>query len=142
MDETDQKLVAALRRDGRASLSELAARLGLSRATVRSRMEKLLARGDVLGYSVVTKSDVTRDPVRALTMLAIEGRGTDRILRQLSALPEMRALHSTNGRWDVIAELGTDSLAALDAALSKIRRFDGISASETSLLLSTKRASR
>ncbi len=141
MDETDQKLIAVLRQDGRASLSELAARLGLTRATVRARMDKLKARGDILGYSVVMKSDVTRDPVRALTMVAIEGRGTDRILRQLSALPEIRALHSTNGRWDVIAELGADSLEALDAALSKIRKYDGISASETSLLLSTKRAS-
>jgi DNA-binding Lrp family transcriptional regulator len=49
----------------------------------------------------------------------------------------VRALHSTNGRWDIVAELGTDGLEAFDAALRRIRMIKGISNSETSLLLST-----
>ena len=57
MDETDQRLIAELRRDGRAALSELAERLGLSRATVRARMERLAARGEIAGFTVLTRSD-------------------------------------------------------------------------------------
>ena len=140
MDETDKSVVAALRRNGRASLSELALDLGLSRATVRTRMEKLEARGDILGFTVVLKQDVAQDPVRGLMMIGIEGRGTDRILRQLQGMSEVRAVHSTNGRWDLIADLGAATLAEFDAALSRIRRLEGVSASETSLLLSTPRA--
>jgi DNA-binding Lrp family transcriptional regulator len=95
----------------------------------------------VIGYTVVLKDDVVRDPVRALMMIGIEGRGTDRVIRQLSGLPQVRAVHSTNGRWDVIAELGTDTLEALDSVLSVIRKFDGVTQSETSLLLSTRKNS-
>jgi DNA-binding Lrp family transcriptional regulator len=73
-------------------------------------------------------------------MIGIEGRGTERIIRQLQGLSEVRAVHSTNGRWDVIAELGTGTLEALDAALTKIRRFDGVTTSETNLLLATRKA--
>ena len=140
MDETDQRLVAELRRDGRAALSDLAERLGLSRATVRARMERLTARGDIAGSTVLTRGDVTPSPVRGLMMIGIEGRGTDRILRQLQGMAEVRALHTTNGRWDVIVELGTDTLEALDQALSRIRRLDGVATSETSLLLSTRKS--
>ncbi len=140
MDKTDERLIASLRRNARASLSDLAHELGLSRTTVRVRLERLQQRGDILGFSVVLREDVLQDPVRGLMMLGIEGRGTDRIVRQLQGLREVRAVHSTNGRWDLIVELGTDTLEALDSALSKIRKFDGVATSETSLLLSTRKA--
>jgi DNA-binding Lrp family transcriptional regulator len=139
MDKTDERLVAALRHDARASLSDLASQLNLSRTTVRARIERLQARGDILGFSVVKKQDVLRDPVRGLMMIGIEGRGASRITRLLQGLPEVRAIHSTNGRWDLIVELGTETLETLDIALAKIRTFDGVVTSETNLLLSTKR---
>ena len=141
MDSTDERLISELRRDARQSLSDLAVGLGLSRTTVRARLERLRRSGDILGFTVITKGDVATAPVRGLTMLGIEGRGATRITRQLQGFPEVRAIHSTNGRWDLIVEIGTDTLEALDAVLARIRQLDGVSTSETSLLLSTKRAS-
>ena len=140
MDELDQRLVAALRQDARASHSDLAGTLGVTRATVRARIERLEARGVILGYSAVLREDRLADPVRGLMMIGIEGRGTERILRQLAGFSAVRGVHSTNGRWDVIAEIGTDSLEAFDAVLTQIRKLDGVATSETSFLLSTKKA--
>ena len=142
MDKTDERLIAALKEDGRASISDLAASLNLSRTTVRTRMERLQASGDILGFSVVLKRDVASQPVRGLMMIGIEGRGTDRITRQLIALPQVRAVHSTNGRWDLIVAIGADTLEEFDTVLAQIRRFDGIAHSETNLLLNTKKAAR
>ena len=140
MDKKDHGLISALRENARVSLSDLAHRLGVSRTTVRSRIERLQQRGDILGFTVVLKDDALHDPVRGIMMIGIEGRGTDRIVRQLTGLPELRAVHSTNGRWDVIAEIGTNSLEDFDSTLAKIRRMDGVTSSETSLLLSTRKA--
>ena len=142
MDKTDERLISALRHDARASLSDLAMQLELSRTTVRTRIERLQSRGDILGFTVVLKEDVLRDPVRGLMMIGIEGRGTSRITRQLQGFPEVRAIHTTNGRWDLIVELGTATLETLDEALAKIRMFDGVVSSETNLLLATKKDSR
>ncbi|MDP5216123.1 Lrp/AsnC family transcriptional regulator [Ruegeria sp. 2205SS24-7] len=139
MDKTDERLVSALRHDARASLSDLALQLSLSRTTVRARIERLIQRGDILGFSVVLKEDTLQDPVRGLMMIGIEGRGAQRITRQLQGLTEVRAIHSTNGRWDLIVELGTETLEELDRALARIRSFEGVQTSETSLLLSTKK---
>ncbi|MDK3019117.1 Lrp/AsnC family transcriptional regulator [Pseudodonghicola flavimaris] len=141
MDKTDERLLAALRQDARCSLSDLALQLGLSRSTVRSRIERLRQSGEILGFTVVLKRDVLRDPVRALMMVGIEGRGAARITRQVQGFAEVRAVHSTNGRWDLILELGTETLEDLDRALARIRVLDGVVSSETSLLLSTRKAS-
>ncbi|WP_425039687.1 Lrp/AsnC family transcriptional regulator [Primorskyibacter sp. S187A] len=140
MDDLDRQLIALLRQDARASLSDLAAGLRLTRATVRARIAKLRDRGEVLGFSVVLKSDVMEAPVRGLMMIGIEGRGTERILRQLQGYPDVTRVWSTNGRWDVIAEIGTQTLEAFDDVLFRIRRLDGVTTSETSLLLSTRKS--
>ncbi|MGZ2257751.1 Lrp/AsnC family transcriptional regulator [Roseobacter sp. A03A-229] len=141
MDDMDKCLISALRHNARASLSDLAVELGLTRATVRTRLARLQERGDILGFTVVMKEDTLSDPVRGLMMIAIEGRGTDRILRHLSGMPEVRRVYSTNGRWDVIVEIGTDTLERFDQVLFQVRRLDGVTASETSLLLSTRKDS-
>ncbi|WP_306004691.1 Lrp/AsnC family transcriptional regulator [Aquicoccus porphyridii] len=142
MDDTDQKLISALRHDARASLSDLALLLGVSRTTVRARIERLRRAGEIIGFTVVLKEDALADPVRGLMMIGIEGRGADRIIRQLSGLSAVRGVHSTNGRWDVIAEIGTATLEEFDDVLARIRRFDGVATSETSLLLNTRKSAR
>ncbi|WP_325050411.1 Lrp/AsnC family transcriptional regulator [Falsigemmobacter faecalis] len=139
LDGTDQKILAELRRDGRASLSDLASRLSLSRATLRQRIERMTSRGDIAGFTVLTRHEVTEAPVRALMMIGIEGRGGPRILARLSGLPHVQAVHSTNGTWDIIAEIGAGTLQELDDVIYRVREIEGIIRSETNLLLTTRR---
>lgn len=138
MDETDERIILELQRNARVSLTDLSHRLGLSRTTVRTRIEKLQTSGEIVGFRVVLRQDVLRDAVRGLMMIGIEGRGTERIVRQLQRMSEVRAVHTTNGRWDMVVELGTATLEGLDQALARIRRLEGVSTSETNLLLSTR----
>ncbi|MCW1949746.1 MAG: Lrp/AsnC family transcriptional regulator [Octadecabacter sp.] len=142
MDELDSRLVQALKRDGRAAVSDLSADLGVTRATVKARMDRLRESGEIAGFTVQTRADVAAHSVRGLMMLGIEGRGTEKVMRALSGMVEVQAVHSTNGTWDLIVEIGTDTLDALDGVLFRIRRMDGVTRSETSLLLSTRRAGR
>ena len=142
MDSTDQQLIAELKRDARVSISDLAQRLGLSRATVRSRIERLEAAREILGFTIVTRHDQQSAPVRGLMMIAIEGKGGARIMARLSGLSHVAAVHSTNGKWDMIVELATETLLELDEVIHRIRDIDGVTRSETNLLLSTRSPSR
>ena len=139
MDELDMSLVRMLRRNARASLSELAADLGVQRNTVRARMAKLVEAGDIVGFTVETKADISDYPVRGLMMLEIAGRQSEKVAAALLKRPEVQAVHSTNGKWDYIAEIGAETLEAFDAALTAIRRTEAIGRTETSILLSTRR---
>jgi len=142
MDQTDRELIAMLRRDARASVSSLADALGVSRATVRARMKQLEDSGMVLGYSVVLKSESEPHPTRGVMLIEIKGGSTDRIIRELESMPEVQIIHTTNGRWDLIVELGTGSLPKLDLVLRRIRLIAGITRSETNLYLSSRENGR
>lgn len=142
MDETDLALVTALRKNSRAAISTLAHDLGLSRATVRVRLDRLISSGEIVGFTTVLRADAAHASVRGQMMISIEGRGTDRVVRQLTAMAAVDALHTTNGKWDLIAEISANSLEELDGILRQIRLLNGIATSETNLLLATRKMVR
>jgi DNA-binding Lrp family transcriptional regulator len=137
LDEIDRQLISILRNDARTSVASLAKALRVSRGTVQNRMARLEADGTIASYTIRLKPAVEEHRIRALMTVAVEGNRTDEVLKALRGDPAVCALHTTNGRWDIVAELRTDSLEAVDKVLSRIRLIDGISNTETSLLLST-----
>lgn len=137
LTDLDRRLLAALRENGRAPVAELARTLDVSRATVTSRLDKLVSAGIIVGFSVRIRDDSDLDTVRAVSLIEVEGRSTDNVIRKLRGFPEIEALHSTNGGWDLVAELRTSSLADFDRVLGRIRSVDGVLNSETSLLLTS-----
>ncbi|ONG54398.1 AsnC family transcriptional regulator [Pseudoroseomonas deserti] len=139
LDETDRALLSLLRADARQPLTSLAAALDLSRATVKARIDRLLERGVIQGFTVVLRPEAEIAPIRAITMVEIDGNATDRITRRLQGLPSVTAIHATNGRWDLVLELEVASLEAFDAALREIRQIEGVANSESNLLLARRK---
>jgi DNA-binding Lrp family transcriptional regulator len=142
MDDLDQRLITLLRHNGRRSVSDLALELDVSRATVRSRMERLERSGDIVGYTVILRADAGSLPVRGIMLIEVEGRAADRVVDVLGGFPEVSAIHTTNGKWDLIVELGAANLSDFDGILRRIRLIPGVIASETNLLLATPRSTR
>ena len=112
MDDLDRQLISLLRSNARSTVAALAKALQVARGTVQNR-------------------------IAALMTIEVEGNHLEKVVRTLRGDPEVHTLHTTNGRWDLIAEVGVDSVEALDQAISRIRRIEGIVRTETSLLLST-----
>jgi DNA-binding Lrp family transcriptional regulator len=138
MDDLDHRLIAKLRHDARAAVADLAKALGVSRGTITNRMARLQREGVITGYTLRLRPDATPDEIRAWTSLAVEGNQHP-VVRALLGEPGVAALHDTNGRWDLLAELRVGSLAELSAALERIRGIPGVSATETSVHLQTFR---
>ncbi len=135
MDDLDHRLIAALRVDGRASLSELAKKLGVSRGTVQNRLDRLIDADVILGFTVRLKSGAQSDRIRAIMMIEVAGKSTRKVVQALRGLPQIYALHSTNGAFDLIAEIEVANLAEFDRVLSSVRSIEGVARSETNLLL-------
>jgi DNA-binding Lrp family transcriptional regulator len=140
MDETDRKLIELLHKNARLPVASLATILGVSRATVQKRLDRLIAEGAITGFTVTTSPAAEPGRVRAIMMIGIEGERSEPVLRALRRFPEVVAVHTTNGRWDLVVELRTDGLDTFDKALRRIRETKGIASSETSILLSTHRS--
>jgi len=137
MDDTDRQLIALLRDNARTSVAALAKTLRVARGTVQNRLAKLEADGTIVGYTVRLRPQVEEHRIRALMTVAVEGNRSEAVIKALRGDPAVGSLHSTNGRWDIVAELRADTLEAFDRVLGRIRQLEGISNSETSLLLST-----
>ena len=137
MDDTDRQLLALLRDNARASVASLAKVLRVSRGTVQNRLQRLSTDGTIVGYTVRLRPLAEAHQIRALMTVEVVGTRTDQVLAALRGDPAVSALHTTNGRWDIVAELRADSLESFDRVLRRIRLLDGIANTETSLLLST-----
>jgi DNA-binding Lrp family transcriptional regulator len=137
LDDLDRRLIAELRTNGREPVASLAKTLGVTRATVNNRLARLVASGTVMGFTVRIREEAETDVIRAITLIEVEGRSTDDVIRKLRGFPQVQALHSTNGGWDLVADLRTSTLTDFDRLLGRIRSTDGVVNSETSILLSS-----
>ncbi|MDE2221088.1 MAG: Lrp/AsnC family transcriptional regulator [Gammaproteobacteria bacterium] len=137
MDELDHQLIAHLRGNARLTVAALAKRLQVARGTVQNRIARLERDGTIAGYTLRLGTQLDERGITALMTIAVEGNSADEVLRSLRGDPAVRTLHTTNGRWDIIAELRAETLEAFDRVLGRIRKLEGIANTETSLLLST-----
>ncbi len=139
MDDTDRALISMLRKDARTSVAALAAKLKVSRGTVTNRLRKLEDEHVIVGYTVRLRPDAEPNQIRAWMGVVVEGNQTRAVLASLLGEPGVAALHDTNGRWDLLAELRAESNAELSAVLERVRLIKGIASTETSILLATYR---
>lgn len=141
MDATDQQLISLLRKDARTSVATLASKLGVSRGTVTNRITKLEDAGTIVGYTIRLRPDEQPTEISAWMSVAVEGNETRSVISSLLGEPGVAALHDTNGRWDLLAELRAANLSELSKVLERIRLVRGISSTETSIHLETYRLS-
>jgi DNA-binding Lrp family transcriptional regulator len=136
-DSVDRDLISLLRTDARASISTLAKALKVSRGTVQNRLDRLIATGAIIGFTIRASASIDDSAIRAIMLIEITGKSTSDIIRKLRGLPQLQKVHTTNGAWDLVAEIQASSLADFDNVLREVRLIDGIANSETSILLST-----
>ena len=139
IDAIDQQLLSLLRQDARTSVAILARKLGVSRGTVGNRIAKLEDAGTIVGYTVRLRPDAQPQQISAWMSVAVEGNETRSVIGSLLGEPGVAALHDTNGRWDLLAELESGSMNELSQILERIRLIPGIRSTETNIHLATYR---
>lgn len=135
LDDLDRQLIARLRRDGRESTSSLAKALHVARGTVQNRIARLVRDGTITRFTIEVTPAVDGQVVRAVTLIHVTAATARAVARAVRVIPEVVAVHSTNGKWDLVVNLNCGSLTELDAALASLRAIAGVSTTETSILL-------
>lgn len=134
-DDLDRRLLALLREDGRASTAALAERLKVSRGTVQNRIDRLQRSGLLVGFTIKLRNELENIGVRAITMIELRGGASDAVIAALRQIPAVVQVHTTNGRWDLVAEIHTQTLSEFDRVLRELRALKGVANSESNLLL-------
>jgi DNA-binding Lrp family transcriptional regulator len=139
MDDIDRQLISLLRKDARLPVATLAAKLHVSRGTVTNRLRKLEDDRVIVGYTLQLRPDAEPHRIRAWMGVQVEGNQSREVIASLLGEPGVAALHDTNGRWDLLAELRAESMPDLSEVLERIRLVKGIRTTETNILLATYR---
>lgn len=134
----DAQLLAVLADDARASTSQIARRLGLSRTTVQSRIDRLEQSGVIAGYTVRLGQVMQQQQVRAHILITVLPKKMPAVVKALQAIPAVRSLHSVSGMHDLVAMGAVDGVAAMDQLTDAIGAIDGVERTTTAIILGTK----
>jgi DNA-binding Lrp family transcriptional regulator len=138
MDPIDQRLILALRENGRASTAQLARLVGRSRTSVQSRIERLEKEGVIVGYAVRLAPEHDLGAVRAHVMIKVGPKESRAVTAALRDIAQVRVLHSVSGDVDLIAVAASASVAEMDEVIDRIGGLDGVERTTSSIILSTK----
>ena len=138
IESADVRLLNLLRENARLSTAEIARRLGLSRTTVQSRIERLERDEVITGYTVRVRDDFEQGHIRAHIMITVRPRQTTPVVTALRAIDAVRALHSVSGPYDLIALGVVPTVADMDALTDRIGCIEGVERTTSSIVLSTK----
>jgi DNA-binding Lrp family transcriptional regulator len=138
MDAIDERLILALRENGRASTAQLARLVGRSRTSVQSRIDRLEEQGIIIGYGVRLAPEHDLGAVRAHVMIKVGAKEMRAVTAALRAIAQVRVLHSVSGEVDLIAVAVTASVAEMDQVIDRIGALDGVERTTSSIILSTK----
>jgi DNA-binding Lrp family transcriptional regulator len=138
LDEKNLNLITLLRSNARMPVVNLAKHLGVSRATVQNRINKLEHNGVILGYTIKLSPDSESHPVRLLMNISVEAKNEPAVIKRLRGYPEVIAIHHTTGHWDVIADIRAQTLPTLNSIIREIRLIEGILQTETNLLFDSQ----
>src|SRR5262249_45372124 len=117
---------------------ELARQLGISRTTVQSRIARLERTGTVTGYTVRTSDELEKGMIRAMVMITLGPKQAAGVEAAVRRMPDVRALHSVSGPFDMIAEAATPSITEMDGLIDRIGALEGVERTTSSVILSTK----
>ena len=138
MDDIDERLIAALRENARASTADLARRVGRSRTSVQSRIDRLEKQGVITGYGVRLAPEHDAGAVRAHVMIKVGPKEARAVTAALRAIDQVRVLHSVSGEVDLIAVAATASVDEMDLVIDRIGALAGVERTNSSIILSTK----
>ena len=135
LDEIDTLLVHELVDDGRATLSTLAQRAGLSVSAVQTRVRRLESRGVIRGYGARIDPAALGDELSAFVAITpFDPAGPDAAPERLAGIPEIRACHSVAGDESYVLLVRVASPRALEQLLQRIRATANVRTRSTIIL--------
>lgn len=137
-DRIDRQLLLLLTENARAPVAEIGRKLGLSRTTVQSRIERLEARGVIAGYTARLSDDHERSLVKAHVLITARPKLAPGVEAELRRIAEVRTLYSISGNFDMIAVVMAPTIGELDCILDQIGALDGVERTMSSIILSTR----
>lgn len=134
----DQQLLALLRDNARMPISELARKLNVSRTAAQARLQRLEREGTIKGYTTRLSDNYLQNSIKAMIMIKVPPNKRVSIERAMNHIPELTALYSISGAFDMTAVIMAPSVPELDQVIDQIGVLEGVEETQSSVILATK----
>ncbi|HSO60190.1 MAG TPA: Lrp/AsnC family transcriptional regulator [Desulfobacterales bacterium] len=135
IDPLDCRMIDLLQKDGRVANTEIAKKLGISEATVRTRLTRLIEEQYIQIVAVSNPLKLGFEVVGTIR-IHVEIKKMDRIIRELKAIKSLWHIVQTTGGTGIDTEFVLKNLDELNHLIfDQINRIDGVLRTETSLFL-------
>lgn len=138
LSERDTELLQLLQNNAREPVSGLARKLGVSRTAVQERINRLQRDGVIQAFTVRLNPEWLQGQITALVSLVVDPKYTARVMASLETMPAIIALWTVSGRNDLIAMARAPTTAGIDRILDEVGSLQGVTRTESSVVLSTK----
>lgn len=135
LDDLDTKIVTVLHANGRMTNTAMARRLGVTEATVRKRVARLL-KNQVVQFQAWVDPLKIGFQVYSIIDIQVEPREVERVAERLSRFPEIAFLGIRTGAFDIFAAAVFRSNDHLYSFLTRrLNRVPGVRHSETANIM-------
>jgi DNA-binding Lrp family transcriptional regulator len=133
MDEIDRKILELLKSDGRRTYVDIGRKLELSEGAIRKRVQNLLGSGTIKRFTIEMGSG---QEATAISLLSISTSvPTPSIVEGLKKLPNVQKVYEVTGQYDVVVIVSATKMAEVNRCLEQIRRFRGVTDTNTMIVL-------
>ena len=138
LSERDMGLLQLLRENARQPVSSLARKLGASRTAVQERILRLQRDGVIRGFTVQLNPDWLEGQINAMVSLVVDPKFSAKVIASLETMPAIAALWTVSGKNDLIAMARAPTTADIDRVLDEVGSLQGVTRTESSIILTTR----
>jgi Lrp/AsnC family transcriptional regulator, regulator for asnA, asnC and gidA len=137
VDETDEKIIRILQADSRKAFVEIASEIGLSESAVRRRVKNLVDRMIIKRFTIELGAT---DKTSAITLISVSSTAdTSAVSNQLMNLNGVKVVYEITGQYDIAAIIAAPAIADINKCIDDIRKTEGVSDTDTVIILKTMR---
>jgi DNA-binding Lrp family transcriptional regulator len=138
LDDLDRKIIDVLERNGRATLAQVGASVGLSASAVKRRLDRLESSGVISGYAAIVNPAALGARLEAFVELyCAESVAPVDLVASVGGMDEIVAAHTVAGDADAVVRVRVEGIEALERAIEHLRRDPHVTRTRTMIVLST-----
>jgi Lrp/AsnC family transcriptional regulator, regulator for asnA, asnC and gidA len=137
IDDTDEKIIRIMQADSRKPFVEIANEIGLSESAVRRRVKNLVDSGAIKRFTIELGAS---DKTSAITLISVASTAdTSAVSGRLMKLGGVEVVYEITGQYDIAAIIAAPAIAEINKCIDDIRKIEGVSDTNTVIILKTMR---
>ncbi len=132
LDELDRRIIEILTKDARTPYTDIAKQLGVSEATIRKRVNKLIKGGVIKRFTV----EIGESGMKAIVLVKVkQGYNIPDVAKTISKIRDVVKACEVTGEYDVVVEIASPDTISLNQSIEEIRGIEGVGGTLSMIIL-------